>query len=266
MLPAMSGTSAKRTALITGASAGLGRDFATLFAADGYDVVLVARRKQRLEQIKQELESTFSITATVLPADLTDPASPQAIFDATNDAGLAVDFLVNNAGFGSNGPFVDQDAQREVDMVSVNVSSLVHLTGLFAPQMVDRGFGRILNIGSMAGFQAGPYMATYYASKAFVNHFSEALSHELAGTGVTVTVSCPGPTTTEFGAIAGNDKAKMFKGRPATSEQVARDAYKGMLKGNRMVVHGLKNKFLLQTLRMTPRGIVHKISARLNKP
>ncbi len=255
-----------KTALITGASAGLGREFARLFARDGHDVILVARREDRLEELATELERECGVRARVMAADLTDAASPARLHDQTMAENIAVDFLVNNAGFGSTGPFKDQPTQRELDMISVNVSALVHLTRLFVPAMVDRGFGRVLNVGSTAGFQAGPFMATYYASKAFVNHFSEALDHELMGTGVTVTVSCPGPVATEFGGIAGNDKVRMFKGGGATSASIAQDAYTAMHKGKRMLVHGMKFKFLLQTQRLSPRRMVHAITARMNRP
>jgi hypothetical protein len=253
-------------ALVTGASAGLGRDFARLLAADGRGVALVARRKDRLVALADELEAEHGVRTMVVAADLTEPNAPREVVDAITGAGLSVDVLINNAGFGSNGPFVDQEAARELDMVAVNVSAVVHLTRLLLPAMLERGQGRILNIGSTAGFQAGPYMATYYASKAFVNHFSEALAHEVAGTGVTVTVSCPGPVATEFGSIAGNDQSRLFKGGGASSAQVAREAYRAMLAGKRMIVHGLRNKAAVHGSRLLPRGAVQRIAARLNEP
>ncbi|HWN67339.1 MAG TPA: SDR family oxidoreductase [Haliangium sp.] len=256
------------TALITGASAGLGRDFARLFAADGHDVVLVARRRDKLEELAAELErdaGAGTIKAHVLPADLTDPGAPVHIHDHLQASGIEVEHLVNNAGFGSTGRFAELDAERELDMVTVNIRALTHLTRLFLPAMIARGHGRILNIGSTAGFQPGPFMATYYATKAYVNHFSEALAHELADTGVTVTVSCPGATATEFAAIAGNDKSQLFAASVATSEDVAREAYRAMMKGKRMIVHGAKNRFLMQSLRVAPRRLVHSITAKLNQ-
>lgn len=260
------------TALITGASAGLGRDFARLFAAGGHDVVLVARRRDKLEELAAELErdagsgaGAGAIRAHVLPADLTDRAAPVHIHDHLQASGIEIEFLVNNAGFGSTGHFAELDAERELDMVTVNIGALTHLTRLFLPAMIARGRGRILNIGSTAGFQAGPYMATYYASKAYVNHFSEALAHELAGTGVTVTVSCPGATATEFAAIAGNDKSQLFAASVASSEAVAGEAYRAMMKGKRMFVHGARNRFLVQSLRVSPRRLVHAIAAKLNQ-
>jgi len=253
------------TALITGASAGLGRDFARLFAADGHDLVLVARRRDRLDDLAAELEHAHGIKAHVLPTDLGQPTTPQEISDHLQANGIEIEFLVNNAGFGSSGAFAELDTRREIEMITVNVSALTYLTRLLLPAMLARGHGRILNIGSTAGFQAGPFMATYYATKAYVNHFSEALAHELAGTGVTVTVSCPGATATEFGAIAGNDKSQLFAGGAATSEEVAREAYQAMMKGKRMIVHGARNRLLVQALRVAPRRVVHGISAKLNK-
>ena len=255
---------ANAAAVITGASAGMGRDYARLFAADGYDVVLVARRQQRLEDLAAELTAKHGVEARVVAADLTEPDAPTEIYRATAD--MTVECLVNNAGYGTNGPFIEQDTARELGMIDVNVRALVHLTRLYLPAMLERKRGHILNIGSTAGFQAGPYMATYYASKAFVNHFSEALWHELAGTGVTVTVSCPGPVETEFGEVSGNGRSNLFKGGGANSAAVAREAYRGMMRGKRMVVHGLRNQMLVHSLRLSPRSVVHKIAARLNKP
>ncbi len=255
-----------RAALITGASAGLGSEYARLFAADGHDVVLVARRKDKLDNLADELTGAHGIEAHVVPADLTERAAPRAIFDQLSDQGIAVEYLVNNAGFGSNGPFAEQDPERELDMIEVNAVALAHLTRLFLPAMLARGSGRILNIGSVAGFQAGPFMATYYATKAFVNLFSEALAYELEGTGVTVTVSCPGATQTEFSRVAGNDKSRLFKAGAASSAEVARHGYRAMMKGKRMAVHGLKQKLGLQALRVSPRRAVLSIAARMNLP
>jgi hypothetical protein len=262
----MTTAAARQTALVTGASAGLGVDYARLLAADGHDVILVARRRDRLEELAAALTAEHGIAAHVMPCDLAAPGAAAALFDHITAAGLSVDILINNAGFGSNGPFSDSDPQWEVDMVAVNITALVHLTRLCLPPMLTRGYGRILNVGSTAGFQAGPFMATYYASKAFVNHFSEALSHELAGTGVTVTVSCPGPVATEFSGIAGNDTSKLFKGKPAASADIAREAYAAMTRGTRMIVHGVRNRIAVQALRISPRSAIHKIALRLNRP
>jgi uncharacterized protein len=252
----------KHSALITGASAGLGADLARLFAADGHDLVLVARRRSRLEALARELE----VETLVIDCDLGAPDSAERIQREVSERGIAIEYLVNNAGFGSNGAFCELDTQRELDMVAVNIRALVHLTGLFLPAMVERGHGRVLNIGSTAGFQPGPYMATYYASKAFVNHFSEALWFELETTGVSVTVHCPGATATEFASAAGNAKTKLFtSGGVASSAEVAAHAYRAMMAGERMAIHGLKNKVLVQSNRLGPRALVGRIAGRLNR-
>lgn len=257
----------KRTALITGASAGIGKAMAPLFARDGHDLVLVARGKDRLEALAAELQAAHRVTAHVIAADLTDPAAPFQIFEETQRRGLTIDFLVNNAGFGSNGPFLDLSLPREAEMVEVNCAALLKLTHFYAGPMRARGFGRVLNIASTAGFQPGPYMATYYASKAFVVSFSEALAHELRDTGVTVTCHCPGATHTEFAAKAGNDKSRLFQ-QPgvASAEAVAAHAYTAMMRGKALAIHGALNALLVQSLRFSPRALVRTIAAEVNLP
>jgi short-subunit dehydrogenase len=257
----------RKIALITGASAGLGEQFAQLFADDGHDVLLVARRADRLEALAAQLKTAHDVTAHVIAADLGDPAAPQRIFDETAKRGLQVDFLVNNAGFGSNGAFLDQDLAREAEMIDVNCTALVKLSHLFGRPMRDRRSGRILNIASTAGFQAGPYMATYYATKAFVISFSEALADELRGSGVTVTCHCPGATHTEFAAKAGNDKARLFK-RPgiAGAREVAEHAYRAMMKGETLAIHGLLNRLAAHGTRLSPRKVSRSIASALNRP
>ena len=187
-------TRTNRTALVSGASAGLGVESARLFAGDGHDVVLVARRRDKLEAMAAELPQKHGIVGTVVAEDLAHTGAPERIARALEERNVAIEFLVNNAGFGTLGPFSTANAQRELDLVQVNVTALVHLTRLFLPGMVARRSGRVLNVGSTAGFQPGPFMARYYASKAFVNSFTEALWFELRGTGVSATVSCPGAT------------------------------------------------------------------------
>jgi len=172
---------------------------------------------------------------------------------------------VNNAGFGTTGRFVERDLARELAMVQVNVMALVHLTGLLLPGMVARKSGRILNLGSTAGFQPGPLMATYYASKAFVNSFTEALAYELRGTGVTATVSCPGATETEFGDISGNARSRLFRIGTQKAPEVARHAYRAMMAGKPMVIPGVRNKLGVQLVRLSSRGMVRAFTARLNR-
>jgi uncharacterized protein len=255
-----------KTALITGASAGLGLELAQLFAADKHDVVLVARRRDQLEALATRLAAEQGVVARVIAADLADPGAPQRIVDELQRRNIEVEFLVNNAGFGTTGPFVERDLLRELAMLQVNVASLVHLTGLLLPAMIARRSGRILNLGSTAGFQPGPFMAVYYASKAFVNSFTEALSVELRGTGVTATVSCPGATATEFGKVSGNDRSRLFQLRVMPAPEVGAHAYRAMLAGQAVAIPGLRNKLLVQMLRLGSRGMIRNIAARLNQP
>ena len=256
----------RKLALITGASAGLGEQFAHLFAQDGHDVVLVARRADRLEALGRQLQEAHKITAHVITADLTDPAAPRRLYDEVVKRGLAVEFLVNNAGFGSNGAFLDLDLAGEANMIEVNCTALLELTHLFGRPMRERKSGRILNVASTAAFQPGPYMATYYATKAFVVSFSEALAHELRGSGVTVTCHCPGATHTEFGAKAGNDKSRLFqRASVAEAPEVARHAYRAMMNGETLAVHGMLNRIAMESVRFSPRRLVRAVAASLNR-
>jgi short-subunit dehydrogenase len=254
------------TALITGASAGLGLEYAKLFAADRHDVVLVARRKDRLDALAKELSAAHGVKVDVIAADLMEPSAPSRILDEVARRGLEIEFLVNNAGFGISGAFCGSDAARERGMIEVNITALVVLTRALLPAMVTRSKGRVLNIGSTAGFLPGPYMAGYYASKAFVNSFTEALAFELAGTGVTATVSCPGPTTTEFAAVAGSDQTKLFKKAGAmNAAEVAAEGYRAMHAGTPIVIHGVQNKLGAWSVRFAPRRLALSIAAGLNK-
>lgn len=253
------------TALITGASAGLGLEFAKLFAADKHDVVLVARRLDRLEALAKELSAEHGIRAEAIAADLMDPAAPKAIAAEVERRGLTIEFLVNNAGFGLAGPFHTNDGERERGMIEVNVTALTMLTHAILPGMVKRGRGRILHVGSTAGFQPGPFMSTYYATKAFVSAFSQGLSHELKGTGVTCTLSCPGATATEFGQVAEMGNSRLFKMGTMRADVVAAQAYRAMHAGRRVIVHGLTNKLSAASSGMTPNAILLPLVAALNQ-
>jgi short-subunit dehydrogenase len=259
-------TKTGKTALVTGASAGLGADFARLFAADGHDLVLVARRRDKLDGLARELEAKHGTRVTVIAEDLTQPEAPERIAKQLTEGAIAIEFLVNNAGLGLTGRFVESDIARELGMLALNVTSLVHLTRLLLPAMIERKSGRILNVGSTAGFVPGPFMAGYYASKAYVNSFTEALAYELRGTGVTATVACPGPTATEFAAVAGIEKSKLFGGGAMTSAEVAEQSYRSMLRGRPLVVTGFKNKLNMFSLRFAPRGIAVSLAGSLNQP
>jgi short-subunit dehydrogenase len=241
---------------VTGASAGIGTELARVLAVD-HDLVLTARRSEPLRVLAEELTRAHGATCRVIPADLADPAAPRKLFDEIAAAHLTVEVLVNNAGFGALGPFARADRAKTLGMIQVNVTALVELTGLFLPGLVARNRGHILNVGSVAGFQPGPLMATYYATKAFVNSFSEALHSELRGTGVSVTVLCPGPVATEFAAVAGFGAKSMFSpGRALTARAVAEAGVRAMRAGRRVVVPGLRNRLMLFAERFVPRGLV----------
>lgn len=253
------------TALITGASAGIGSELAKLFAADKHDVVLVARRQDRLQALAQELERTHGIRAHALACDLASAGAVTALVKQLAERGLEIDFLVNNAGFGTLGPFSERELEREVAMIELNVTAVVRLTRELVAPMLARRRGRILTVGSTAGFQPGPYMATYYATKAFVNSFSEALAYELRGTGVSATLLCPGPTLTEFGEISGVAKSALFSASVANAADVARTGYRAMHAGKVVAIYGAVNWLGVQLLRIGPRAWVRAISAALNR-
>ncbi|MCE9672216.1 SDR family oxidoreductase [Myxococcus stipitatus] len=256
----------RKVALITGASAGLGEQFAQRFARDQHDVILVARGAARLEALAAKLEKEHGVKAHVLPADLARPEAPEQLFAQVKERGLAVDFVVNNAGFGSCGPFLDQELAGEAAMVEVNCTALLKLTHLFARDMRARGAGRILNVASTAAFQPGPYMATYYATKAFVASLSEAVAHELKGTGVTVTCHCPGATHTEFAQRAGNDKSRLFqRSGVASAPEVVEHAYRAMMRGQVLSIHGALNALAAFLVRFSPRAAARAIAAGLNQ-
>ena len=256
--------STRPVALITGASAGLGEQFAHLFARDGHDVVLVARSAARLEPVAERLR-LHKITPHVLAEDLSRPGAAARLYDAVKAKGLEVSALVNNAGYGSTGAFLDLPVEQEAEMVQLNCTALLELCHRFGHDMRARKTGRILNIASTAGFQPGPYMATYYATKAFVVSFSEALAHELKDSGVTVTCHCPGATATQFAGRAGNDSSRLFQ-RPgiAKAEDVAAHAYEAMMQGEVLSVHGLLNWVAMQSVRVSPRAVLRSIAAALN--
>lgn len=254
------------TALVTGASSGIGKELARLFARDGHGVVLVARRLDRLEELARDLASRHGIATWPIACDLASANGVDGLVSDLAARGLNIDFLVNNAGVGTTGAFAESDPAGEAAMAELNVTAVVRLTRALLPGMLARRQGHILNIGSTAGFQPGPYMATYYASKAFVNSFSEALAYELRGSGVSVTLCCPGPTHTEFGQVSGVAHSKLFQLKVATAESVAQRAYRALLGGRVLVVHGLLNRIGVALVRVSPRAWVRAIVASLNRP
>lgn len=241
------------TVLITGASFGLGVDFATLFAADKYELILVARSEDRLMELQKTLNETYKATSYVIACDL---AQHNAAFDLKSELDrrqLQVDVLINNAGFGEFGLFHEIDAVRQQQMIELNVTTLTSLTRLLLPDMIKRKQGKILNVASTAAFQPGPLMAVYFATKSYVLSFSAALANELKGTGVTVTTLCPGATETQFVKNANLDNSKLFKRmKPATSMDVAKFGVQAMHKGQVVAVHGVVNKLLSWSVKFFP--------------
>jgi short-subunit dehydrogenase len=247
--------------LLTGATAGIGYELGKLFAADGYDLVLVARDEERLNKVALELQTRYRVKTRVVAQDLAAPNAANLVYDSLKD--LAIDTLINNAGFGSMAAVFEEPSERTSAMMHCNMDALVALTKLFAPAMVKRRRGAILNVASTAAFQPGPFMATYYATKAFVFSYSMALAEELTGTGVYVTTLCPGLTKTEF-----QQRAQMHQGSrssPAMSaHSVALAGYRGLLKRQRFVVPGTLNKVLTFLARHAPPALAAKVVRRIN--
>ncbi len=256
----MTSTKTTQTALITGASSGIGYELTKLFAGDGYNLVLIARSQSKLEEIASILTKEFSITVKVIAKDLSLATSPEEIWQELQSQGYTIDILVNNAGFGTYGLFLETQLQSELNMMQLNMVTLTHLTKLFLPEMVARQQGKILNIASTAAFQPGPLMAVYYASKAYVLSFSEALANELQNTGVSVTVLCPGPTESGFQAKANMENSKLFKNQPIMdASKVASIGYRALFNNKTVVISGWKNKLLALSIRFAPRNLVTKI-------
>lgn len=251
----------RRTALVTGGSGGIGLELAKHLARAGFDLVLVARKRDTLEAAAGQLEGKFGVKAHVFAADLRLPDAPQAIFDFLSNENIDIDVLVNNAGFGLGGEFADTAIQRELDMIQVNIAALTHLTKLFIPPMIKRRSGKVLNVASTAAFQPGPLMAVYYATKAYVLSFSEALSEELRNTGVTVTALCPGPTQTDFAEAAQMTNSRLFNTfGMADAADVAKYGYDAMMQGKRLAIPGIRNKIIAQANRLAPRALSAKLA------
>jgi short-subunit dehydrogenase len=253
-------------ALVTGASSGIGLELARLLAADGHDLVLVARDAARLEKIAAQLSVAHRVECAVVARDLADPEGPDGVLREVARQGIEIDVLINNAGFGVYGPFAATDLRAELDMIRVNVAAVTTLAKGVLPGMLDRRRGRILNVASTAAFQPGPLMAVYYATKAYVLSFSEAIANELAGSEVRVTALCPGPTITEFQDRAGVGETRLFRGALVrVVAAVARAGYRGMLAGRRVVIPGVANRLLVQALRVTPRRLATAVTRRIQE-
>jgi short-subunit dehydrogenase len=255
----------EHTVLLTGATAGIGYELAKIFAREGYPLILVSRNGERLAKVAEELTGKRKAAVKTIAKDLTRREAPQEIFAEVQQAAKTVDILVNNAGMGTYGSFPRCDLQKQLDMIQVNVTALTHLTGLFLPSMLDRGSGKILNVASTAAFQPGPKMAVYYATKAYVLNFSEALAYEMRKNGVTVSALCPGPTTTEFQSRARMEKARLVQSAMMDAKTVAEAGYDGLMRGKRVIIPGFKNKLLAFSTRFASRKTTTAIAGYMMK-
>lgn len=253
------------TVLITGASSGIGRELARLFAGDGAELVLVARSEDRLRELAGELTATYGIQAHVVPADLSQLGSPARIVAELAERHIDVDVLVNNAGFGSHGSVAGIGVARQLEMIEVNVAALTRLTALLLPAMLERHRGAILNVASMAAFAPGPNQAVYCATKAYVLSFTEALADEVRGSGVRVSCLAPGVTQTGFAAQAGMIGTRVFARGGMDAARVAQAGYRGLRRGKALVIPGVQNRVLTLSIRLFPRALVTRISGYLQE-
>ncbi len=255
----------EKAALITGASSGIGYELTRLFARDEYNLVLVARNQKQLMQMADELQEKYSVSVKVISKDLSAASAPEEIFTELQQESIEIDALVNNAGFAVYGLFSETDLDAELQMMQVNMVTLTHLTKLFLPGMLKNRTGKILNLASTAAFQPGPLMAVYYATKAYVLSFSEALANELHGTGVSVTALCPGPTASGFQKKANMEDSKLFSGKIMDAPTVARIGYRGLMTNKTVVIPGLRNKILVETERFAPRKMVTRVARNMQE-
>jgi short-subunit dehydrogenase len=254
-----------KTALITGASGGIGLELARIHASKGDNLVLVARSGDKLAEIKNELESKYHVSVRFLVSDLSIRYSPKKVFDEVSHHNIAVDYLINNAGFGDFGFFADSDWDKQEKMINLNITALVHLTRLFLPGMIERGEGKILNVASTAAFQPGPTMSVYFASKAFVLSFSEAINNEVRDKGITVTALCPGSTDTAFHAVVMGDPKLVKEKKMASAKEVAEFGYDAMIKRKPVAIPGLKNSLMTFAVRFFPRGFIVKMVRKIQE-
>jgi short-subunit dehydrogenase len=254
----------KNTALITGASNGIGLELAKVLASKGGDLVLVARNKTKLDQLKTELESQYKVSVYTIGKDLSANNSAQEVYDETTKQNIQIDYLMNNAGFGDFGMFVETEWNKELQMINLNITTLTQFTKLYLQDMVKRRSGKIMNVASTAAFQSGPTMAVYFATKAYVLSFSEAIDNEVSDKGVTVTTLCPGATESGFQAAAAMEDSNLVKGKKLpTAKEVAEYGYASMMKGKTVAIHGMMNWILANSVRFTPRALVVKLTRKI---
>ncbi len=252
------------TALITGASGGIGMELARVHASKGGDLVLVARNKAKLDELKAELEQEYKVKIHTIGKDLAALNAAREVYDEVQSKHIQIDYLVNNAGFGDYGMFAETDWDKEQKMINLNITALTQFTKLFLQDMVRRGSGRIMNVASTAAFQPGPIMAVYFATKAYVLNFSEAVDNEVRSSGVTVTALCPGPTESGFQAAAALEDSSLVKGKKLpSSKEVAEYGYAAMMKGKTVAIHGFMNYLLVNASRFVPRSFVVKLARRM---
>ena len=254
----------KNTALITGASNGIGLELAKVHASKGGDLVLVARNKTKLDELKAELESQFKVSVYTIGKDLSANNSAQEVYDETTKQNIQIDYLINNAGFGDFGMFAETEWNKELQMINLNITTLTQFTKLYLQDMVKRKSGKIMNVASTAAFQSGPTMAVYYATKAYVLSFSEAVDNEVSGKGVTVTTLCHGPTESGFQSASAMEESNLVKGKKLpTAKEVAEYGYSSMMKGKTVAIHGMMNWIMANSVRFTPRALVVKLTRKI---
>lgn len=251
----------KKTALITGASGGIGYELAKIFAKNNTNLILVARNKNKLDELKNELENQFGISVYTIGKDLSIRESVSELYEETKKQNIPVEYLINNAGFGDFGMFTDTDWDKEERMINLNMKTLTLLTKLYIREMTERGSGKVMNVASTAAFQPGPLMAVYCSTKSYVLNFSQAVNNEVKSRGVTVTALCPGPTESGFQDASGMKESKIVtKIKMPSSKTVAEYGYKAMMKGKPVAIHGYMNKILALSVRFMPRNVVVKIT------
>jgi short-subunit dehydrogenase len=254
----------KNTALITGASNGIGLELAKVHASKGGDLVLVARNKSKLDELKIDLEKQFKISVLTIKKDLSLPNAAMEIYEETTKKDIQVDYLINNAGFGDFGMFVETDWNKELQMINLNITTLTLFTKLYLQDMMKRRSGKIMNVASTAAFQPGPTMAVYCATKAYVLSFSEAVSNEVSDKGITITSLCPGATETGFKTAAALEESKLFKDKKLpTAKEVAEYGYAAMIKGKTVAIHGMLNSIMANAIRFIPRALILKVSRQV---
>lgn len=252
------------TALITGASNGIGLELARIHASKGDNLVLVARNKAKLEELKLELEGKHKIKVYILAKDLSLANAAQEVFEETQNQKLSIDYLINNAGFGDFGMFAETDWNKELQMINLNITSLTQFTKLYLKEMLKRNSGKIMNVASTAAFQSGPTMAVYYATKAYVLSFTEAVNNEVSHSNVTLTALCPGATESGFQAAAAMEESKLVKGRKLPSSRaVAEYGYSAMMQGKTVAIHGTLNYLMANAVRFFPRALIVKITRKI---